>query len=180
MSSPAVADQLTRIAEFEAGARPTPVTAVLRTVGQTKLFARVYRRVGPRVDPWLLRRDQGRAIAKVYGLPALLLHSVGATSGEPRTSPLLYRRDGDAFAVVGTNFGQVRHPAWTANLLAHPDAEIDIGPVHLAVRAEPADAATWHRLWPQFCDVYPGYRHYLERCGDRVPRMFRLVAADSA
>ena len=88
--------------------------------------------------------------------------------------PPIYVRDGDDFMVVGTNFGQRHHPGWTANLLAHPDASIEVGPERLPVTGELADQATWERLWPRFVAIYPGYANYLTRCAPRKPRMFRL------
>jgi len=110
-------------------------------------------------------------------MPALILDTIGARSGLPRSSALLDVRDGNDVVVVGTNFGQFRHPAWTANLVVHPDAEIEVGAVRLAVESELADQPTWDRLWPQFCAIYPGYADYLERCGDRIPRLFVLHPA---
>ncbi len=142
------AARLKRISEFEAGLRRTPVTRVLLVVGRTKAFARFYRVIGPVIDPWILHRSKGRAASRLYGLPALVLNSVGRRSQQTRRSPLLYLRDGDDFVVVGTNFGQGAHPGWTANLLARPQAEIEVGPERLAVEAELADTATWDRLWP--------------------------------
>ena len=88
--------------------------------------------------------------------------------------PLIYVRDGDDFVVVGTNFGQRHHPGWTANLMAHADASIEVGPERLPVTGELVDQATWERLWPRFVAIYPGYANYLTRCAPRKPRMFRL------
>jgi deazaflavin-dependent oxidoreductase (nitroreductase family) len=170
----ATEERLEEVAEFEATLRRTPLTRAMRLLGRSKHFATVYRRIGPRIDPWLMHRSKGRIMTRLYGMPAMLLTTTGARSGLARSSPLLYIRDGDDFVVVGTNFGQLQHPAWTTNLLAQPDAEIEVGPVRLAVRAELADQAAWDRLWPELCAVYPGYAGYLERCGDRVPRLFLL------
>ena len=114
-------------------------------------------------------------MAKLYGFPMLLLHTVGAKSGEPRTSPLLYVRDGDDVLVLGTNFGQVKHPGWTANLRKDPDARIEIGPFNLAVHASEIADAQWDRYFPGFVAVYPGYANYLQRRGELIPRMFRLT-----
>ena len=168
------ATRLQRISGFEAARRSTPVTRMLLVVGKTRAFARVYRVIGPVIDPWILRRSKGKVGSQIYGLPALLLTSVGRRSGQQRVSPLLYLRDGDDFVVVGTNFGQEHHPGWTANLIAEPDAEIEVGPERMAVRAELADTDTWNRLWPRFVAFYPGYASYLGRAGGRTPRMFVL------
>jgi len=76
--------------------------------------------------------------------------------------------------LIGTNFGQPKHPGWTANLMTNPEASIEIGPNKLAVTATAVDPAEWDEIFPQFVEVYPGYANYLERRGDLVPRMFRL------
>jgi deazaflavin-dependent oxidoreductase (nitroreductase family) len=174
MPDDTTAGRLHRVDEFEAGLRQTPLTRILRELGQTKGFATIYRRLGPRIDPWIFRRSRGRVASRLYGLPALLLTTTGRRSGLTRVSPLLYLRDGRDFAVVGTNFGQHHHPAWTANLLARPEAQIEVGAEQLPVVAMPADDATWRRLWPRFVEMYPAYQAYLERTGGRQPRMFIL------
>lgn len=167
--------QLARVAAFEDSTRANPLTALTRRLSRTSWFASVYRRVGPKVDPAFMKVDDGRLMASVYGFRFLTLHSTGAKSGQPRVSPLLYVRDGDDVLLLGTNFGQPKHPAWTANLIAHPDAAVEIGPERLAVRAELVDDATWQAMFPRFVEVYPGYDGYLERRGDLPPRMFRLT-----
>ena len=169
-----LATRLDEIAEFEQSVHSTLMTRVFRRLGPTKGFIALYRRLGPKVDPWVMRSRGGRTMTRLYGLPGLLLDTTGVKSGLVRTSPLLYVRDGDDFAVVGTNFGQFTHPAWTANLLAHPRADIEVSQVRVAVEAELVDQAGWDRNWPRFCAVYAGYARYLETCGDRVPRMFLL------
>ena len=167
-------ERLQRVTEFERGRRTTVLTRLLKRIGPTRAFAAVYKRLGPAVDPWLMRKTHGRLISRWYGLPALLLATTGAKSGQRRVQPLVYIRDGRDFAVVGTNFGQQHHPAWTANLIAHPDAEVEVGPVTLVVTAVLAESDTWQRLWPRFVQVYPGYASYLSRTGGRQPRMFVL------
>ncbi len=162
------------MSEYEKTVHHTFLTSILRSAGRTKAFSSLYRRIGPTLDPWLMRKSGGRAITRLYGLPALLLDSKGSKTGLVRTSPLLYLRDGDDFVVVGTNFGQIHHPAWTGNLLASPEARVEVDTVRLAVVTELVDQAGWERIWPRFCDIYPGYANYLERCGGRTPRMFLL------
>jgi deazaflavin-dependent oxidoreductase (nitroreductase family) len=168
-----LAAKLQRIADHERGLRTTIVSRAMRSAGRTRTFAAVYRHYGPKADPWLLRKTQGQA-ALWLGFPTLLLTTTGAKSGLPRVAPLIYVRDGDDFVVAGTNFGQRHHPGWTANLLAHADASIEVGPERLPVTGELVDQATWERLWPRFVAVYPGYANYLTRCAPRKPRMFRL------
>ncbi len=166
--------KLDRIAAFETTVHSGPLTRLMRRLGRTKGFAAVYRRVGPVIDPRIAHIADGRFMAKVYGFPVCVLHTTGAKSGEPRISPLLYVRDGDDVMLIGTNFGQLKHPGWTANLRAHPEAAVEIGSERLEVRAEQVDDATWQATFPSFVAVYPGYANYMERRGELPPRMFRL------
>jgi deazaflavin-dependent oxidoreductase (nitroreductase family) len=166
--------RLDRIAAHETTRRTTLMTKVFRAVGPTRPFVAFYRRFGPIVDPWLMRKTGGQIATKVYGFPVLLLVTVGAKTGQKRTSPLLYAREGDDFFVVGTNFGTKDHPAWTGNLLKTPSAEIVVGEDTVPVEAEVVDEDTFKRIWPRFSSVYAGYDKYLERLTHRDPRMFRL------
>jgi deazaflavin-dependent oxidoreductase (nitroreductase family) len=167
------AAQLGRVAAYEQRLRRTPLTGLLRVLAPTRLFAAIYRRVGPRLDRFLIRASSGRIASRLYGLPVLLLTTTGAKSGLARTTPLLYVRDGLDFAVAGTNFGHPAHPGWTANLLAEPAATIEVGPERIDVTAELADAETHSRVWPRFLAVYPGYGHYADRRTE-PPRVFLL------
>jgi deazaflavin-dependent oxidoreductase (nitroreductase family) len=166
--------QLDEVAAFEARVRVGPVTRLMRRAGRVAAIARVYRTVGPIIDPRIRELRDGRVMAAVYGLPLLALHTIGSRSGEPRRTALLYIRDGDDIVLIGTNFGQPKHPAWTGNLLAHPEASVEIGPVTLRVRARLVDEEAWPQLFARFVAVYPGYQDYLGRREGLVPRMFRL------
>jgi deazaflavin-dependent oxidoreductase (nitroreductase family) len=165
---------LQRIADYESGVRPGAINRALLALGTTRGFALIYRRLGPPLDTWLYRTFQGRVSARVYGLPGLLLSTTGARTGVVRTVPLVHLRDGDDFLVTGTSFGRPNHPAWTNNLLKHPEAQIEVGPVRLHVRAALVDEAGFREAWPRFVAVSPAYERYLARSG-RVPRVFRLV-----
>jgi deazaflavin-dependent oxidoreductase (nitroreductase family) len=167
--------QLDRVAAHEARVSTGPLTRLMRRLGQTAGFSKVYSKVGPVIDPKIRDLRDGRVMAAVYGFPILTLHTTGAKSGQPRLSPLVYVRDGDDVMLIGTNFGQAKHPGWTANLLAHPDAAVEIGPVRLAVRAALVDDETWQAMFPRFVAVYPGYANYLGRREGLMPRMFRLT-----
>jgi len=167
--------RLAQVRQYESSVRSGPLTAAAKRLGRTKGFAALYRRIGPLVDPRLAPIADGRLMATVYGFPMLMLNTIGAKSGQPRTSPLLYVRDGDDVLLIGTNFGQPKHPGWTANLLAHPQASVDIGPFNLNVTATMVSDAEWALMFPRFVDVYPGYENYIERRGNLVPRMFRLI-----
>ena len=170
-----LATRLGEIAEYEQTVHSTLMTRIFRRLGPTKGFIAFYRRFGPKVDPWVMRSRGGRTMTRLYGLPGLLLDTTGVKTGLVRTSPLLYVRDHDDFVVIGTNWGQLAHPAWTATCSPIPRPIIEVAQVRVAVEAELVDQAGWDRNWtPPSAAVYAGYARYLETCGDRVPRMFLL------
>jgi deazaflavin-dependent oxidoreductase (nitroreductase family) len=87
---------------------------------------------------------------RIPGAPnSLLLHSVGARTGLPRTHSLSYARDGADYLVVASNGGDRRSPAWYHNLKATPRVEINVGRRRCAVTAVPVlpDDPDYARLW---------------------------------
>jgi deazaflavin-dependent oxidoreductase (nitroreductase family) len=148
--------------------------SLLRRLGHQPWFAVLGRRLVP-FDRWLLRRTGGRwSVTGRKALPSMLLTTTGRKSGEPRTTPLLYAPDGDGFIVVGSNWGQAHHPAWTGNLLARPEATAAIGTDEIPVRAELATGAERDRLWTIVAALWPAYNTYADRSGRDI-RVFRLT-----
>lgn len=128
--------------------------------------------------PWdrkLLVRTRGRrTLLGPIGAPTLVLETIGRKSGQPRLSPLLYARDGDSVIVVGSNFGQQHHPAWTANLIAHPQARVISGGVEVPVVAERLAGAEAEAGWQKMVELAGAYAAYKTRT-DREIRVFRLT-----
>jgi deazaflavin-dependent oxidoreductase (nitroreductase family) len=137
----------------------------------------VLSRLLPRLDRVIRRVTKGKiGTAAQLIAPSLVLHSIGAKSGQPRENPLVYAADGDAFVVVGTNFGGQRQPAWTSNLLANPEASVSLDGVTFPVTAHTVtDQGERDRLWALMDDAYVGFASYRRRLADtRAIRMFRL------
>lgn len=150
------------------------LTTVIQRLGHRRWFAALGRRFAP-VDRWLFRRSAGHwTVLGRSQLPCLLLTTTGRRSGQPRTQQLLYAPDGDGYVVVGSNWGQQHHPAWSGNLLAHPDATVTVGARTVPVRAVLATGAERERLWTMLVALWPAYDTYLERAGGRPLRLFRL------
>ena len=136
----------------------------------------------PRLEEENLNLLPSRAEARFYracrSLPPgiVVLHSLGAKSGQWRENTLLYATGPNGrWHIVGTNFGGDSHPGWTYNLLANPEARVVIDGEEVpvtAVRLEPDEMAL---MWPRFDAVYPGYADYRKRIADsREIGMFRL------
>jgi deazaflavin-dependent oxidoreductase (nitroreductase family) len=103
------------------------------------------------------------------GPSMLLLDHVGAKTGTPRTSPLLYVRDGDNVAIIASKGGNPRHPAWFHNLRAHPDVTIQVGSRRLPVHARVATDEERERLWRKAVRVWPLYDGYQARTPRKIP-----------
>jgi deazaflavin-dependent oxidoreductase (nitroreductase family) len=105
-------------------------------------FVRVHDSVYQRTNGWIGHR--------VPGAPnSLLLHTIGAKTGLPRTNSLSYARDGEDYLVVASNGGDRRAPAWYHNLKANPQIQINVGRRRLSVIASPVlpDDPDYSRLW---------------------------------
>jgi deazaflavin-dependent oxidoreductase (nitroreductase family) len=116
----------------------------------------------------------GRVQFSGLGVPTLVLHTIGARTGAERDTVLMYCPDGRDMLVVGSNFARDTHPAWTANLLAHPDAAVSLSGRCIDVRATPLDDIERELTWPKLERNWPGYRQYEVTAG-RTLRVFRLT-----
>jgi F420H(2)-dependent quinone reductase len=106
------------------------------------------------------RLSRGRLLGKVGTAPVLLLTSTGRRSGQKRTAPVLFFEYGERHVVVGSNAGNERAPAWSFNLKANPDAEIEIRGARRAVRARVAEGEERADLWRKVNDLYEGFDSY--------------------
>jgi deazaflavin-dependent oxidoreductase (nitroreductase family) len=101
--------------------------------------------------------------------PMLLLDHVGAKSGQKRTSPLAYIRDGDDVVVVASKGGYPKNPSWYHNLMAHPDTTVQVGSKRSTVHARVATPAEHERLWPKVVETYSGFVDYQQRTARQIP-----------
>lgn len=118
----------------------------------------------------LYRATNGLIGKRIPGVPPmLLLDHVGAKSGTPRTSALVYLEDGANLVLIASKGGYPRHPAWYHNLRAHPDTRVQVGSERRPVRARVANPEERKRLWPKAVEAYPGYRTYQARTEREIP-----------
>jgi len=102
-----------------------------------------------KVHQFVYERSGGRIGHRMAGTRNLLLRTVGARTGQPRTNALSYARDGSSYVVVASMGGAPRSPSWFHNLRARPEAEIQVGTRRIPVRASfvGADHPDRERLW---------------------------------
>jgi deazaflavin-dependent oxidoreductase (nitroreductase family) len=127
-------------------------------------------------------RDQDRVVAEfrarggqVGGYHAtmqlLLLTTIGARTGQRRAVPLTYVPDGDRYIVTAGNAGSDRHPAWYHNLMANPEATVEVGTDAFTTEAVIADESEREALYDLFAAAYP----ILDDYQSQTPRQIPLV-----
>jgi deazaflavin-dependent oxidoreductase (nitroreductase family) len=139
-------------------------------------------RVAHRIDRPVYRLTRGRRTfaSLVSGIPVAMLTTTGAKSGKSRTVPVLGMPTPDGIAVIASNFGQERHPAWRHNLRANPEGEVAVidGPSY-GFRAVEVEGERRERIWDQALRVYPGFTQYARRASHRDIAVFVLERRDS-
>ena len=127
----------------------------------------------------LYRLSGGRIGGRVGKAPVLLLTTTGRKSGQKRTAPVVYLRDGERYVVINTNAGNAKVPAWSLNLAADPEAEVEVGRKKLRVRARVAEGEERAELWRKHIDQYAGFDEYDAEL-DREPKVIVLDPVEAA
>lgn len=145
-----------------------------RAFAATKAGSWTIRKLMP-LDRKIMLKTEGRLTALgPIGAPTMLLETTGRKSGAKRLSPLLFARDGDSIIVVGSNFGQDHHPAWTGNLMANPHGAVKVGGKHVPVTAQRLEGAEAEAAYQKMTEVANVYSVYRGRTARDI-RVFRLT-----
>jgi deazaflavin-dependent oxidoreductase (nitroreductase family) len=122
------------------------------------------------VDKRLYRVFRGRvSLVGIAGLPSLRLTTIGRKSGLSRSHNLLYFPYEHGFVLVGSNWGRPRDPAWTFNLLAHPEATVEVRGKAIPVLAAPVKGERYDEFWRRLLDFWPGYEMERVVAGRELP-----------
>ena len=113
--------------------------------------------------------NHGRVGGNFAGAPLLLLHTVGARSGQPRINPVMYLADGDRYLVFASKAGSDRNPDWYWNLRASPGTAIEVGDETIAVRATELTGAERDEKYRIQSERYPGFAGYQEKTSRTIP-----------
>jgi deazaflavin-dependent oxidoreductase (nitroreductase family) len=125
------------------------------------------------------RANGGKVGGQFEGAPLLLLHTVGAKSGEARVNPMMYLPDGERYVVFASYAGNPKNPAWYLNLKANPDVSVEVpgadgGVETFAAAAVDTEGAERDALYARQAELYPGFAEYQEKT-DRVIPVVALV-----
>ena len=110
------------------------------------------------------RANEGRVGGFFEGKTLLLLHHKGAKSGAERVNPLAYQpQDDGSLAIFASAGGAPKTPDWYFNLVANPDATVEIGTDSFPVRARVAQGEERERIWERQKHAWPGFAEYEQK-----------------
>lgn len=138
----------------------------IRSLGSSRGGVWVIGHIVSPLQRWLYQASGGR-ISLTGRAPVLLLTTTGRRSGQARTVPLFYLRDGDRLVVCNVRPPHERTNPWVINLDAHPDAEAMICSETSTVRARLAHDDEVARYWPELVELWPAYQHFYDAGGKR-------------
>ncbi len=115
------------------------------------------------------RTNDGKVTGPFAGRPLLLLTTTGARSGRPRTTPLVYTTDGDRLVVIASKGGAPANPDWYHNLLANPEATVELPGERFRVRATLAEGAERQRLYDAQAALMPAFADYQQKATRQIP-----------
>jgi deazaflavin-dependent oxidoreductase (nitroreductase family) len=113
------------------------------------------------------RANAGKVGGLMEGRPLLLLHHRGAKTGQERVNPVVYLSEGENFVIFASKSGHPTNPDWYHNLVANPDATIEVGTETLSVRARVPERDERDRYWKEIKERIAGFAEY-ENKTDRV------------
>jgi deazaflavin-dependent oxidoreductase (nitroreductase family) len=115
------------------------------------------------------RANNGKVGGFWEGKPLLLLTTTGAKSGQRRTTPTMYLRDGDRLLVFASKGGAPTHPAWYHNLVAHPEVTVEVGTETYKATATVLKGEERDQLYARHAELYPQFGEYQTRTTRKIP-----------
>ena len=120
------------------------------------------------------RANGGQTSGPFKDRPLLLLTTRGRKSGEPRTSPLVYDRDGDDLVVIASYAGRDVHPSWYRNLVADPTVTVELGVQRFEATAVVTEGEERARLYAAQAEKMEAFKEYEKGTSREIP-VVRLV-----
>lgn len=115
------------------------------------------------------RANQGKVGGQMENMPVMLLTMTGAKTGRTITKPLVYTQDGDRIVVIASFAGAPKNPAWHNNLVANPEATVEIGTEKFRVRAEVTSGEERQRLFDAQAKQLPIFNDYQKKTDRQIP-----------
>jgi deazaflavin-dependent oxidoreductase (nitroreductase family) len=123
------------------------------------------------------RANQGKVGGQMANMPMLLLTTTGAKSGRTITKPLVYTKDGDRIVIIASFAGGPKNPPWYHNLVANPEATVEVGSERFRVKATVTASEERQRLFDRQAEQIPIFAEYKQKTTRQIP-VFVLTRID--
>ena len=115
------------------------------------------------------RANGGKVGGMWDGRPLLLLTTTGAKSGQRRTNPVMYLRDGDRLLVFASKGGAPTSPDWYHNLVVHHQVTVEVGNETYEATATVLSGQERDRLYAKQAQLYPQFGEYQAKTTRQIP-----------
>lgn len=115
------------------------------------------------------RANQGKVGGQMANMPVLLLTTTGAKSGKAIIKPLVYSKDGDRIVIIASFAGGPKNPPWYHNLVANPEATVEVGTEKFRVRAIVTTGEERERLFNNQAKQMPIFNEYRQKTTRQIP-----------
>jgi deazaflavin-dependent oxidoreductase (nitroreductase family) len=115
------------------------------------------------------RANSGKVGGPFAGRTLLLLHTVGAKSGQERINPVAYVSDGDRLVIIASKGGAPVNPDWYHNILANPLVTVEVGTEKFQAQGAVASEPERTRLYNKMVEMMPGFAEYQQKTTRVIP-----------
>jgi deazaflavin-dependent oxidoreductase (nitroreductase family) len=115
------------------------------------------------------RAKKGKVGGMWEGRPLLLLTTTGAKSGQQRTNPVMYLREGNHLYIFASKGGAPTQPDWYHNLIAHPEVTVEIGNEQFNAIAQPVTGEERDKIYAKWAQMYPQFGEYQKKTPRKIP-----------
>lgn len=115
------------------------------------------------------RANRSKSDSPFASRPLLLLTTIGAKSGQPRTTPMMYIPDSNRLLVIASNAGAAQHPDWYYNLVAHPEVTVEVKDETYNAIATVTEGEERQRLWAKVIAAAPFFVEHQAKITREIP-----------
>jgi len=115
------------------------------------------------------RANAGKVGGFFTGKTLLILHTIGAKSGQEKVNPVAYTTDGERFVIIASKGGAPTNPGWYYNILANPRFSVEVGTETIQVQATVAVEPERTRLYDRMVEMMPGFADYRQKTTRVIP-----------
>jgi deazaflavin-dependent oxidoreductase (nitroreductase family) len=131
-------------------------------------------------DKMIAEFREGNGTAGRFGRGLVLMHTIGAKSGQERIIPVAGMPNAEGWLVMASAAGRPQHPKWYYNLKTHPEFEVEVpadgdGIETVKVSASELSDAEYPEAWKIFTTRMPAFLEYEKTTEGRRMPIFQLT-----